>query len=305
MVFFICNHCGESVKKMAVEKHYLWKCRNKLKNVSCMDCMKDFFGEDYNAHTSCISEAKKYSGKDFVAKEPKIKNKLQNTWLDIINRILTTEANLPANVKTSLKRLRGYNNIPQKKEKFRNFVSNCLKLSTGDADAVWTVLEAELLNVKKEFQEEKKLQMQKMENAKRKACSENGDLNGLETDGNQENAKSELENEKIAKKNKKNKKQKLENGHEDSVNTNDEATTAPVGDFQWSEVAEKVLSAYEDGMKLTKFKRKIRKHYLNHYSLKGLNDAGYKEFEKGLQNTLENTKGLKVKDFAFVVFKKE
>lgn len=32
MVFFTCNHCGESLKKPAVEKHYQWKsCRGKYK----------------------------------------------------------------------------------------------------------------------------------------------------------------------------------------------------------------------------------------------------------------------------------
>lgn len=41
MVVFTCNHCGESLKKQAVEKHYQWKaCRNGGIFVSCMDCLK-------------------------------------------------------------------------------------------------------------------------------------------------------------------------------------------------------------------------------------------------------------------------
>ncbi|KAI8423113.1 hypothetical protein MSG28_014196 [Choristoneura fumiferana] len=73
MVVFTCGHCGESVQKPKVEKHYMTKCRNRAYNLSCMDCFKDFLGNDYEAHTKCITEEERYSGKGFVAKEKKVK----------------------------------------------------------------------------------------------------------------------------------------------------------------------------------------------------------------------------------------
>lgn len=85
MVFFTCNHCGESLKKAAVEKHYQFKAckfpilnsphfmlqheahkiyiflqycfksmhpgRNGLIFLTCVDCLKDFREQEYVAHT--------------------------------------------------------------------------------------------------------------------------------------------------------------------------------------------------------------------------------------------------------------
>ena len=62
MVTFICNACGESVKKNKVQQHYETKCPN-CSVLSCIDCGKDFPGDSYAEHTSCISEAQKYQGK--------------------------------------------------------------------------------------------------------------------------------------------------------------------------------------------------------------------------------------------------
>ena len=42
MVVFVCNNCGDSFKKNAVEKHKMKAyCRNS--SVSCVDCKKDFW----------------------------------------------------------------------------------------------------------------------------------------------------------------------------------------------------------------------------------------------------------------------
>ncbi len=50
MVVFCCNACGESLKKNKVQQHYEQKCRN-CTVLSCMDCGKDFHGDDYAMHT--------------------------------------------------------------------------------------------------------------------------------------------------------------------------------------------------------------------------------------------------------------
>jgi hypothetical protein len=42
MVFFTCAHCGESLKKSKVEKHYQTVCSRNPVAVTCVDCCKDF-----------------------------------------------------------------------------------------------------------------------------------------------------------------------------------------------------------------------------------------------------------------------
>ena len=77
MVYFTCDACGEQLKKPSVEKHYTQKCRDCYK-LTCIDCLKvfhplwlhisfisscfqDFYGDEYQAHTSCMSEDQRYS----------------------------------------------------------------------------------------------------------------------------------------------------------------------------------------------------------------------------------------------------
>ena len=87
MVFFICNTCGASLKKNQVEKHYQHECSN-CQVLSCMDCGKDFHGDEYAAHTKCISEAQKYQGALYKgSSEGKGKGeKKQQDWIDVSSR---------------------------------------------------------------------------------------------------------------------------------------------------------------------------------------------------------------------------
>ncbi|XP_063166859.1 cell growth-regulating nucleolar protein isoform X2 [Candoia aspera] len=78
MVFFTCNACGESLKKGQVEKH-VNMCRN-CQCLSCMDCGKDFWGDDYKHHVKCLSEDQKYGGKNYEAKMHKGDVK-QQEWI--------------------------------------------------------------------------------------------------------------------------------------------------------------------------------------------------------------------------------
>ncbi len=101
MVVFCCNACGESVKKNKVQQHYEQKCRN-CHVLSCMDCGKDFAGDEYQAHTrlsliiyfvvsshsrplhSCVSEAEKYQGNLFQPKDKANKGDVkQQQWLEV------------------------------------------------------------------------------------------------------------------------------------------------------------------------------------------------------------------------------
>jgi cell growth-regulating nucleolar protein len=88
MVSFVCNACGQTVRKNQVEKHYQTVCR-QCQVLSCIDCGKDFQGEDYAKHTSCISEAEKYQGKLFQPKEKANKGEQkQQEWIKVILDIL-------------------------------------------------------------------------------------------------------------------------------------------------------------------------------------------------------------------------
>lgn len=83
MVSFICNACGQTVRKNQVEKHYNTVCR-QCEVLSCIDCGKDFHGDEYSKHTSCISEAEKYQGKLFQPKDKANKGEQkQQEWIKV------------------------------------------------------------------------------------------------------------------------------------------------------------------------------------------------------------------------------
>ena len=87
MVFFTCNACGSSLKKNQVEKHYQCECP-RCEVLSCMDCGKDFYGDEYASHTKCISEAAKYQGSLFkesgrAADGAGKGEKKQQEWLEV------------------------------------------------------------------------------------------------------------------------------------------------------------------------------------------------------------------------------
>ena len=85
MVFFICNACGETLKKNMVDKHS-WSCKSCWK-LACMDCGKEFEGEAYKEHMSCMSEAQRYEGKLYQPKENKGEVK-QQAWTEGVQQRL-------------------------------------------------------------------------------------------------------------------------------------------------------------------------------------------------------------------------
>ena len=85
MVNFICDACGQTIKKQKVEKHYQTEC-SRCSVLSCIDCGKDFPGDSYASHTSCISEAEKYQGKLYKGKDKANKGeRKQQEWLEVIS----------------------------------------------------------------------------------------------------------------------------------------------------------------------------------------------------------------------------
>lgn len=125
MVFFVCTSCQETVKKQKVDAH-CQKCRSCWVLV-CVDCNKEFEGDAFRAHTSCISEAEKYQGALFRG-DGKKKGKMspQDAWMERVHAAAAS-SETPADVRDALKQMAGHANIPRKKTKFLSFCRN----STG------------------------------------------------------------------------------------------------------------------------------------------------------------------------------
>uniref|UniRef100_A0A8C3XAL2 Cell growth-regulating nucleolar protein n=1 Tax=Catagonus wagneri TaxID=51154 RepID=A0A8C3XAL2_9CETA len=136
MVFFTCNACGESVKKVQVEKHVAL-CRN-CECLSCIDCGKDFWGDNYKNHVKCISEDQKYGGKGYEGKTHKGDAK-QQAWLQKINELIK-KPNVSPKVKELLEQISGFDNVPRKKAKFQNWMKNSLKVHNESVlEQVWSI----------------------------------------------------------------------------------------------------------------------------------------------------------------------
>ncbi|XP_061583826.1 cell growth-regulating nucleolar protein [Cololabis saira] len=139
MVFFTCNACGESLKKAQVDKH-VNMCRG-CQVLSCIDCGKDFWGDDYKNHNKCISEDQKYGGKGYEAKANKGDVK-QQQWIQKIQDAMN-KPGVSAKLKDVLGQVSTYDNVPRKKAKFQNWMRNSMKISnTSLHDEVWNILSA-------------------------------------------------------------------------------------------------------------------------------------------------------------------
>ncbi|XP_052771794.1 cell growth-regulating nucleolar protein-like [Mya arenaria] len=140
MVVFACNACGESLKKNQVEKHYYTKCRS-CNVLSCLDCGKDFCGNEYEQHTKCVSEEEKYSGKNYVAKPNANKNEIkQQQWLQQV-QLAIDKAKANPQLRELLVKLKDFPNIPRKQNKFINFLGNSVRCrNPKTCSEAWKVL---------------------------------------------------------------------------------------------------------------------------------------------------------------------
>jgi len=136
MVSFICDACGNTVKKTQVEKHYTTVCRN-CSVLSCLDCGVDFPGDAYLAHTSCVTEAEKYQGHLYQAKDKENKGETkQKEWLKSVQG--TSSQTTDPKLRNLLKKLSAYSNIPRKKKKFDNFCKNSVNVYDAKTlDQLW------------------------------------------------------------------------------------------------------------------------------------------------------------------------
>ncbi|XP_068259681.1 cell growth-regulating nucleolar protein isoform X1 [Nyctibius grandis] len=211
MVVFTCNACGESVKKAQVERH-VSICRD-CQCLSCMDCGKDFWGDDYKEHVRCVSEDQKYGGKDFEVKTNKGDAK-QQEWIQKIHEVMK-KPNMNPKVRNILEQMRVFDNIPRKKVKFQNWMKNSLRITDSTLqDQVWDIFSEATRNISSEKEEGKpqqKEERQSAETGEKTTAEENGI-----TDDKNERKKNKRERKEERQKNKKKKKKdlKLENQSE-------------------------------------------------------------------------------------------
>ncbi|CAH1123498.1 unnamed protein product [Ceutorhynchus assimilis] len=143
MVVFTCNHCGETVHKPKVEKHYQFQCRN-YKYLTCVDCFKDFRNDEYNVHTKCITEDERYAAKgtykNGIFKKGDAK---QESWLEMIKSICEAEKNLKPSLRQLLQTISEYENVPRKKVKFINFIKSSSggRANMRDVEEAWDIIE--------------------------------------------------------------------------------------------------------------------------------------------------------------------
>jgi len=125
-----------SVRKNQVEKHYMNQCRN-CTVLSCIDCGKDFPGDAYKVHTSCISEAEKYQGNLYQEKENKGEAK-QKAWVTKLQE--RTSSVKDPKIAGLMGKIADYSNVPRKKKKFENFCKNSVRVyDQMTLDKLWTV----------------------------------------------------------------------------------------------------------------------------------------------------------------------
>ncbi|XP_036956668.1 cell growth-regulating nucleolar protein [Acanthopagrus latus] len=237
MVFFTCNGCGESLKKAQVDKH-VNMCRG-CQVLSCIDCGKDFWGDDYKNHVKCISEDQKYGGKGYEAKANKGDVK-QQQWLQRVHEAMN-KPGVGAKLKDVLRQVSLYDNVPRKKAKFQNWMRNSLKISnTSLHDEVWDIINAadnapeppqetkeakqtvaevkvdtngnENQNVHPDVEEKKK----KLNKRERKEARQQ--KNGKAAKGAEKTVAQEPEEEQLGKKKKKDRKRKHEEDGDEEQN---------------------------------------------------------------------------------------
>jgi len=150
MVYFTCGACGEQIKKPQVEKHYTQKCR-RCEVLTCIDCLKDFYGDEYMSHNQCMSEEQRYSktgrnGWDPNQGQGNKGDKKQQEWNEKLRELLQSKSHLSPSVRNIVNTILNHDNIPRKRPKFINFIKNIMKWAKpADIEETWDLLSQALV----------------------------------------------------------------------------------------------------------------------------------------------------------------
>eukprot|EP00981_Chlorochromonas_danica_P004563 scaffold912_cov187-Ochromonas_danica.AAC.41 len=151
MVYFVCEGCNETLKKNQVDKH-AYSCKS-CHAVTCVDCQVSFYGDDYAAHVTCISEAEKYEKSLFKPKAGK--PKAQDIWNELIEGVVAMNSKAPPQVQPYLERISNLTNVPRNQKKFLNFARNSLNIrSDGLLEMIWKFLDGCRVEREKELEKD-------------------------------------------------------------------------------------------------------------------------------------------------------
>ncbi|XP_019615519.1 PREDICTED: cell growth-regulating nucleolar protein-like [Branchiostoma belcheri] len=268
MVFFNCNACGQTVKKNQVEKHYLTACRS-CDMLSCLDCGKDFWGDDYKTHTQCISEEDKYGGKGITGHRMTKGEAKQDAWLKQVQKSMN-DANASPQVRNLWERLSQYSNIPRKKAKFENFVKNSLRIHNNHlVTQVWEVFSAAQQQQQKEQQKKQKSESEQKDKEEviKDQLTEEKNLDSDSKEDSGKISKRQRKEERRLKANKKEKKDRSKkNGDAETVpkqkkqkkSKKTEENVLENGSIERKKEDEKMEN--DDALSPQKAKKKKRKH---------------------------------------------
>mmetsp|Transcript_512 Transcript_512/g.1443 ORF Transcript_512/g.1443 Transcript_512/m.1443 type:complete len:297 (-) Transcript_512:817-1707(-) len=199
MVYFTCDGCNETLKKNQVDSH-AYRCR-QCESVSCVDCYVSFYGDDYRAHTTCITEAQKYEGKAANDRRS-TKRSPQQEWMDTVHYCANNTA--PQSLRHHFQTMCQLDNIPRKEKQFRNFTANSLKLRGPQGDRIvseiWNVLNAER---QKRMTQKKKEDEVKAEAARAAKAAKQASSKRQSDDDDDDDSDSDSDDESAKKKKKK------------------------------------------------------------------------------------------------------
>lgn len=135
---------------MPIKRGFSLTGRNAPVFLTCVDCLKDFRGDEYVAHTKCVTEAERYAAKgQYVAKPDKNKGaQKQEIWTECIEE-LASRPNLDKPLRDVLQRIAAQSNVPRKKAKFINFLKSCMRFDVRRSEQVWNIIEEGLEEFKK------------------------------------------------------------------------------------------------------------------------------------------------------------
>eukprot|EP01039_Chlorochromonas_danica_P001584 gene1582-1730_t len=152
MVYFVCEGCNETLKKNQVDKH-AYSCKS-CHAVTCVDCQVSFYGDDYAAHVTCISEAEKYEKSLFKPKAAG-KPKAQDIWNELIEGVVAMKSKAPPQVHPYLERISNLTNVPRNQKKFLNFARNSLNIRSDSLlEMIWKFLDGCRVEREKEVEKE-------------------------------------------------------------------------------------------------------------------------------------------------------
>lgn len=301
MVVFTCNHCGDSLQKPKVAKHYQFQCHSRSLGVSltCVDCFKDFFGDQYDEHTKCITEAERYGGKNFQAKANKGEKK-QQEWINVVKNVLESGTNLSRDERQMLQSLSKHDNIPRKKAKYLNFVKNVMgyRVNMNVVDSCWAKMEAAFkgpaenktteiqvtngkTNDNTSVEKTSNVENENIENISQEKCD------SIVNNENKNN-----ENEKKKKKKKRVLETEVKNDEVDEPETKRQCLTKQSADnqivesneikkFNWKKNILEVIDNKEE-ISLKKLKKKVIEKYLNHVENSVDKEKAISRFDKKL-----------------------